>query len=243
MPLEELLAGLNIALELIDERTNGKSLKARFTGELSAPQEEAVPAMLAHDLGVLCAPPGIGKTVIATRLIAARGRSTLVLVHRKPLLEQWVKRVREFLDLEADAIGTIGGGHGKPTGKVDVAMVQSLARHKTLDQLLAGYGHIVVDECHHVPAVTTERILQAAPARYVTGLTTTPTRRDGHHPIITMQCGPTCHTIAPDATRSSQPLALRVVRRDTSFDSEVLRLTLASKRFTPRSSLTSSAPS
>jgi superfamily II DNA or RNA helicase len=169
--LEELLAGLNIALELSDERTKGKALKAlkalkaQFTGKLTARQEKAMPALLAHELGVLCAPPGIGKTVIATRLIAARARSTLVLVHRKPLLEQWVKRLNEFLDLDADEIGTIGGGRGKPTGKVDVAMVQSLGRHKTLDQLLADYGHIVVDECHHVPAVTTERVLQAAAAR------------------------------------------------------------------------------
>ena len=220
--LEELLAGLNIALELSDERTKGKALKARFTGELTARQEKAMPALLAHELGVLCAPPGIGKTVIATRLIAARARSTLVLVHRKPLLEQWVKRLNEFLDLDADEIGTIGGGRGKPTGKVDVAMVQSLARHKTLDQLLAGYGHIIVDECHHVPAVTTERVLQASPARYVTGLTATPKRRDGHHPIITMQCGPVRHTIEPDATRSAQPLALSVVRRETSFDPATL---------------------
>ena len=178
--------------------------------------------MLAHELGVLCAPPGIGKTVIAARLIAARRRSTLVLVHRKPLLEQWVKRLNEFLDLEADEIGTIGGGRGKPTGKVDVAMVQSLANRKTLDQLLAGYGHIVVDESHHVAAVTTERVVQAAPARYVTGLTATPKRRDGHHPIVTMQCGPVRHTIEPGATRSAQPLALRVVRRDTPFDPETL---------------------
>jgi superfamily II DNA or RNA helicase len=221
-PLEELLAGLNIALELSDERTDGKALKVRFTGELTTRQEEAMQAMLVHELGVLCAPPGIGKTVIATRLIAARARSTLVLVHRKPLLEQWVKRLNEFLDLEADEIGTIGGGRGEPKGKVDVAMVQSLARHKTLDQLLAGYGHIVVDECHHVPAVMTERVLQAAPARYVTGLTATPKRRDGHHPIITMQCGPARHTIEPGATRSAQPLALRVVRRDTPFDPEAL---------------------
>ncbi len=145
-----------------------------------------------------------------------------MLVHRKPLLEQWVKRLNEFLDLDADEIGTIGGGRGKPTGKVDVAMVQSLARHKTLDQLLAGYGHIIVDECHHVPAVTTERVLQASPARYVTGLTATPKRRDGHHPIITMQCGPVRHTIEPDATRSAQPLVLSVVRRDTSFDPATL---------------------
>lgn len=101
-------------------------------------------------------------------------------------------------------------------------MVQSLARQKTLDELLACYGHIVVDECHHVPAVMTERVLQAAPARYLTGLTATPMRRDGHHPIITMQCGPVRHTIDPDATRSSQPLMLRVVRRDTPFNSQTL---------------------
>jgi superfamily II DNA or RNA helicase len=221
-PLEELLASLNITLELSDERTDGEPLEARFTGELTARQEDAVPPMLAHELGVLCAPPGIGKTVIAARLIATRRRSTLVLVHRKPLLEQWVKRLNEFLDLETDEIGTIGGGRGKPTGKVDVAMVQSLANRKTLDQLLAGYGHIVVDESHHVAAVMTERVVQAAPARYVTGLTATPKRRDGHHPIVTMQCGPVRHTIEPSATRSSQPLALRVVRRDTPFDPETL---------------------
>jgi superfamily II DNA or RNA helicase len=221
-PLEELLAGLDVAFELSDERADGEPLGARFTGELTARQEDAVPAMLGHDLGVLCAPPGIGKTVIATALIAARGRSTLVLVHRKPLLEQWVKRLEEFLDFEAGAIGTIGGGRGKPKGKVDVAMVQSLARQETLDQLLARYGHIVVDECHHVPAVMTERVLRAVPARYVTGLTATPKRRDGHHPIITMQCGPVRHTIESDATRSSQPLVLRVVRRDTTFDPQTL---------------------
>lgn len=221
-PLENLLAGLGVAFELADERTDGEPLETQFTGELTARQREAIPAMVAHELGVLCAPPGIGKTVIATRLIAERGCSTLVLVHRKPLLEQWVKRLNEFLEIDVDAIGTIGGGRCKPKGRVDIAMVQSLARHKTLDELLAGYGHIVVDECHHVPAVTTERVLQAAPARYVTGLTATPNRRDGHHPIIAMQCGPVRHTIDPGATRSSQPLTLRVVQRDTPFDPQTL---------------------
>lgn len=221
-PLEELLAGLDIAFKLSDERTEGATLQTQFTGELTTRQEDAVPAMLAHELGVLCAPPGIGKTVIAARLIAERGRSTLVLVHRKPLLEQWTQRLSEFLDLDTDEIGTIGGARRKPKGKLDVAMVQSLARQETLDELLAGYGHIVVDECHHASAVTTERVLQSAPARYVTGLTATPKRRDGHHPITTMQCGPVRHTIDPDATRSSQPLVLRVVRRDTPFDPQTL---------------------
>jgi len=221
-PLEELLRSVGIDLDLSDKRTDGDPLDAQFTGKLTVPQQDAASALLEHDLGVLCAPPGAGKTVIGAGLIAERGRSTLVLVHRKPLLEQWVKRLEEFLDLGAQAIGTIGGGRDKPTGSVDVAMVQSLARHKTLDQLLTRYGHIVIDECHHVPAVMTERVLRAAPARYVTGLTATPKRRDGHHPIITMQCGPVRHTLGHDPERHARRLVQRVVRRDTQFDPQTL---------------------
>jgi hypothetical protein len=123
---------------------------------------------------------------------------------------------------DPERIGTIGAGKNRPTGFVGVAMVQSLARHEGLTRLVAGYGHVAVDECHQVPAVTTERILRTAPARYVTGLSATPHRRDGHHPIITMQCGPVRHTIDTHATRSQTPLRLRVVRRDTAFDPSTL---------------------
>ncbi len=128
----------------------------------------------------------------------------------------------QFLDLDPAALGVIGGGKKKPTGLLDVAMVQSLARRDGLEELLAGYGHVVIDECHHVPAVTTERVLQAAPARYVTGLTATPRRRDGLHPIVAMQCGPVRHTIDQGSTQAEQALQQRVVRRDTCFDPSVL---------------------
>jgi superfamily II DNA or RNA helicase len=101
-------------------------------------------------------------------------------------------------------------------------MVQSLARHGALEQLLGRYGHVIVDECHHVPAVTTERVLRSAPARYVTGLTATPKRRDGHHPVIAMQCGPIRHTIGRDAARALQPLTRSVVHRETDFDPRTL---------------------
>lgn len=100
-------------------------------------------------------------------------------------------------------------------------MIQSLARRDGLEELLADYGHVIVDECHHVPVVTTERVLQAAPARYVTGLTATLRRRDGHHPIVAMQCGPVRHTIA-QGTMDKHALQLRVVRRDTDFDPSAL---------------------
>ena len=220
--LEKLLDDAGVYLDLTDERADGEEIDVQFTGALTATQAQGARDMLAHELGVLCGPPGIGKTVIAAHLIAARGRSTLVLVHRKPLLEQWTQRLAEFLDLDTAAVGVIGAGRSRPTGQVDIAMVQSLARQDRLDELLAGYGHLVVDECHHVPAVSTERVLHSAPARYVTGLTATPYRRDGHHPIIAMQCGPVRHEIDRHAARSDEPLELRIVRRDTPFDPATL---------------------
>ncbi len=209
-----LLAELGVELVVCDERSDGAALKASFLGTLSEPQQRAVDGLEAHETGVLCAPPGAGKTVMGVSLIAARGRSTLVLVHRKPLLEQWLSRLREFLDMGGDDIGTIGGGRSRPSGMIDVATVQGLARSEPNAETLGRYGHVVVDECHHVPAVSIERLLGSCPARYITGLTATPYRRDGHQPIIAMQCGPTRHTMrAP-----SDDLVLRVIRRDTGFD-------------------------
>lgn len=219
--LEALLDELDVGLTLDDERAAGIELAARFLGEFTEVQRGAANDMLEHELGVLCAPPGSGKTVIATELIAARGRSTLILVHRKPLLDQWRERLSQFLELDTE-VGTIGGGTNEPTGLLDVAMVQSLARRDGLAEHLAGYGQVIVDECHHVPAVTTERVLQEAGARYVTGLTATPQRRDGHHPIVAMQCGPVRATIARQGVDADHRVDMRVVRRETGFDPEVL---------------------
>jgi superfamily II DNA or RNA helicase len=221
-PLEELLGGLGVRLELADERTEGGELDTRFTGELTDAQAEATREMLTHEMGVLCAPSGIGKTVIAAQMIAARGRSTLVLVHSKQLLEQWIQRLTQFLDLDATRVGIIGAGRSKPTGMLDVATVQSLGRRERPQELLANYGHVVIDECHHVPAVTTEQVLRSAPARWVTGLTATPYRRDGHHPIIAMQCGPVRHEIRGQAARPGEELSLRIVRRETTFAAAAL---------------------
>ena len=153
---------------------------------------------------MLCAPPGWGKTVVATSLIAARGCSTLVLVPRKPLVEQWAARLVEFTDISPKAIGRVGGGRRRTTKQIDIAMVQTLARADRATDFLRGYGHVVIDECHHVPAVSIERVLSAIPARYVTGLTATPYRRDGHQPIINMQCGPIRHKVdAPPRSDST----------------------------------------
>jgi superfamily II DNA or RNA helicase len=207
------LEGYGVKAGVNDARSHGAAIKASFNGRLSADQRAAVAALAKHDIGVLVAPPGAGKTVVATALIAARSRSTLVLVHRRPLLDQWIVRLGEFLDIAPACIGRTIDKPG--SSGIDVVMIQSLARREPGD--LARYGHVVVDECHHVPAFTTERVLRALPARMVTGLTATPKRRDGHHPIVTMQCGPVRHTIT--ATTQVETATRRVLfAREPPFD-------------------------
>jgi superfamily II DNA or RNA helicase len=185
-----------IDCELIDERYTGTPLNVAFAGTLRLDQEFAVSAMLHHDAGVLCAPTAFGKTVTAAAMIARRGVNTLVLVHRTELLKQWQERLQSFLDVGKGVVGTIGGGKAKPTGKIDIAVMQSLSRQGEVNPLVENYGHVIVDECHHVGAASFDAILKQAKAKYVLGLTATPIRRDGQQPIIFMQCGPTRHTAA-----------------------------------------------
>jgi superfamily II DNA or RNA helicase len=141
------------------------------------------------DAGVLCAPTAFGKTVTAAAMIARRGVNTLVLVHRTELLKQWQERL-QFLGVGKGVVGTIGGGKAKPTGKIDIAVMQSLSRQGEVNPLVENYGQVIVDECHHVGAVSFDAILKRTKAKYVLGLTATPIRRDGQQPIIFMQCGP-----------------------------------------------------
>jgi hypothetical protein len=121
----ELLRGNNIRCELHDERFSGKPLDVAFSGLLRADQEDAITAMLRHDTGVLCAPTAFGKTVTAAALIARRGVNTLILVHRTELLRQWQERLQAFLGVGKGILGTIGGGKSKPSGQIDIAVMQS----------------------------------------------------------------------------------------------------------------------
>ena len=195
----ELLRDNAIGCELIDERYEGSPLEVAFSGTLRLDQEFAVAAMLHHDAGVLCAPTAFGKTVTAAAMIARRGVNTLVLVHRTELLKQWQERLQSFLGVGKGVVGTIGGGKAKPTGKIDIAVMQSLSRQGEVNSLVENYGQVIVDECHHVGAASFDAILKQAKAKYVLGLTATPIRRDGQQPIIFMQCGPTRHTAAKPA--------------------------------------------
>ena len=173
-----------------EERLTGRDVAVIFTGTLRSDQESAVGEMLKYEVGVLCAPTAFGKTVAAASLIARRGISTLVLVHRTELLRQWQGRLETFLEFQKGSLGVIGGGKKKPSAMIDIAVMQSLSRREDLSDLLDQYGQIIVDECHHLSAFSFEKIIKQAKAKYVMGLTATPIRRDGHQPIIFMQCGP-----------------------------------------------------
>lgn len=205
-----LLRDNGIAYHLRDERFAGQGLDVPFVGSLRLDQEAAIAGMLAHDAGVLCAPTAFGKTVTTAAMIARRGVNTLVLVHRTELLKQWQERIQAFLGVGKGEIGTIGGGKAKPTGKIDIAVMQSLSRQGEVNPLVEGYGQVIVDECHHVGAVSFDAILKRTKAKYVLGLTATPIRRDGQQPIIFMQCGPIRYSAAKPA---GAPHDLEVVPR------------------------------
>jgi superfamily II DNA or RNA helicase len=207
---QALLLENSIACALHDARCGGQILDVSFKGTLRLDQEAAVAGLLPHDTGVLCAPTAFGKTVVAANLIARRGVNTLVLVHRTELLKQWQERLQTFLGVGKEVIGVIGGGAAKPTGRIDIAVMQSLSRKGEVNPLVEHYGQVIVDECHHVGALSFDAILQRVKARFVHGLTATPIRRDGQQPIIFMQCGPLRYTAARP---SSAPHDLEVSPR------------------------------
>ncbi len=173
--------------------------------------------MLAHETGVLSATTAFGKTVIGAWLIAKRAVNTLVLVHRRQLQEQWIERLSTFLGLPAGSIGRIGGGRRRPTGILDVAIIQSLVHKGTVDEIIGDYGHVIVDECHHLSAYSFEQVARQAKAKFMTGLSATVTRKDGHHPIIFMQCGPLRHRVNAKEQAASRPFEHAVLVRPTGF--------------------------
>ncbi|WP_234844124.1 TOTE conflict system archaeo-eukaryotic primase domain-containing protein [Sinorhizobium meliloti] len=212
---------------LEDHREGGGALPASvsFQGQLRRPQAKAFDALIAHDNGVLAATTAFGKTVVAAALISQRARNTLILVHRRELLDQWVTRLSSFLSIDPKQIGIIGGGKRKPTGVIDVALIQSLVRNGDVADIVADYGHLIVDECHHLSAASFELVARRSKARYVVGLSATVARKDGHHPIIFMQCGPVRHRV--DARVQAAECGIRHRARDRATKFE-LPLSLAS---------------
>lgn len=213
-----LLTANGIRGETTDERHLGSQLEVSFQGRLRPEQQPAAEALLNHDTGVLCASTAFGKTVVAAYILAQRKVNALILVHRGQLLEQWVERLALFLGLAPSEIGRIGSGKRKPTGRIDVATIQSLFAKNTVDELVEQYGHVIVDECHHLSARSFEAVTRQCKAKYFLGLSATVTRQDGHHPIIFMQCGPVRWRVSDREQAAQRPFDHRVIVRETQFE-------------------------
>jgi superfamily II DNA or RNA helicase len=212
-----LLRSHHIRPEVQDERISGVPIEVEFDGQLRPIQEEAVRQFADHDEGILSAPTAFGKTAVAAWLIAKRRVNTLILVHRQQLLDQWQERLAMFLNKPPLSIGHVGGGKIHRTGCIDVAVIQSLYQKEAVKDFVAEYGQVIVDECHHISAFTFEQVMREVKAKYVIGLTATPTRKDGHHPIIYMQCGPVRFSINPKAMTETNPFEHKVIPRQTDF--------------------------
>ncbi len=217
--LYHLLRAIHVKRKVQDKRNKGEKLECQFHGTLRPDQQKAADAMMAHDIGVLAATTAFGKTVLAAWMIAQRGVNTLVLVHRKQLQEQWVERLSQFLGIPTKEIGRLGGGRKKLSGKLDIALIQSLVRKGEVHDCVADYGHIIVDECHHLSARSFELAVRRAKAQFVLGLSATVIRKDGHHPIIFMQCGPVRHRVNAKDQAAQRPFQHHVIVRPTAFRS------------------------
>ena len=214
-----------------DKTNQGRPISVRFNGKLRDNQKDAVMLLSAKNTGVLSATTAFGKTVAAIGLIAKLGINTLVLVHTKTLLNQWVRELEKFLIIEtmpeenvgrrrkkpSSPIGTLSSTGNKLHGIIDVALMQSCIAENEAKSFVRDYGTVIVDECHHVSAVSFEQVLKAVNARHVYGLTATPTRQDGHQPIIFMQCGPIRYTADAKAQMQSQNFGRLLIPRYTPF--------------------------
>ncbi|ODS31146.1 MAG: Type III restriction enzyme, res subunit [Candidatus Scalindua rubra] len=203
--VRNLLSEYNIGINWVDETNHGKAIDVEFNGVLRDEQSKAVDELIRYEDGVLSATTAFGKTVVGASLIAERKVNTLILVHRQQLLSQWINRLSEFLIIneqlpeqpekrgrkrKQSLIGQLGAGKDQLSGIIDVAIMQSLNTAGEVKECVKKYGMIIVDECHHIPAFSFEQILKESNAKYVYGLTATPARQDGHHPIIFLHCGP-----------------------------------------------------
>jgi superfamily II DNA or RNA helicase len=228
----ELLNNVGVEIKISDETSEGRKIDVAFSGELRDEQKNAIDMLLMNNTGILSAATAFGKTVVGACLIAERKVNTLILVHRTSLLTQWIEQLNKFLDINEEPIveltpkgrkrkksiiGRIGGGKTNASGIIDVAVMQSLISSDEAKNIVKDYGMIIVDECHHVAAFTFEKILKAATARYVYGLTATPTRQDGHHPIINMQCGEIRYRTDAKEHAEARPFEHYLIPRFTKF--------------------------
>ena len=228
----DILTQHGVKIMISDKTNHGHNINVTFRGELRKEQQKATEAFAEHNIGTLSATTAFGKTVFAIGMIAKRKVNTLVLVHNKALLEQWKERLETFLKIDApieehiakrgrkknsSAIGCLYAGKNTLHGIIDIALIQSCLNDGEAKPFVKDYGMVIVDECHHVSSVSFEQVLRQVTATYVYGLTATPIRKDGHQPIIFMQCGKIRFTSDAKCQMENQGFKRLLVPRFTSF--------------------------
>lgn len=229
----EKMETAKIPVELVDRSQPGESLELEFTGELRAEQKVMVDTLLEHDFGILEAATGTGKTVMAAALIARKQVNTLILVQSKEILAGWVKTLNAFLHFKNEEfeqarlksrtypgkIGVLQSQTNTLCGRIDVAMIPSLISNKERDEILARYGMVLVDECHHAASPSAQKLLNLASAHNIYGFSATPKRTDGLDPSITWQIGPVQTRFTSRQQMASQEFTRHLIPRMTAFTS------------------------
>lgn len=230
------LEKLGIEIRHIDKTYKGRKIDVEFNGQLRDEQSLALNHLLGYDTGILSGTTAFGKTIVAIKLIAEKKVNTLILVDKVSLLSQWKERLSKFLIVneplpeqpataakkrgrkkKVSVIGQLGSGKNSLSGVVDIAVMQSLSRKGEVKECVENYGMIIADECHHASAFTYEKILKTTKAKYIYGLTATPIRKDGHHPILFMHCGPIRYRDNPKKQAENRPFDHYIVPRFTSM--------------------------
>ena len=234
---DAILSFLNengVKYNIVDETNHGTPISVSFQGKEREEQLAAINALLMHSNGVLHATTAFGKTVTAAAIIARKKVNTLILVHSKSLLAQWHERLTEFLGIDYveppapkkrgrrkkfSTIGCLDSTGNSLHGIVDIALIQSCLDGDSVKPIVENYGMVIVDECHHVSSITFENVLKGVKAHTVYGLTATPIRKDGHQPIIFMQCGPIRFSADAKSQIAKQSFERYLIPRFTSFRS------------------------
>lgn len=234
---DAILSFLNengVKYNIVDETNHGTPISVSFQGKEREEQLAAINALLMHSNGVLHATTAFGKTVTAAAIIARKKVNTLILVHSKALLAQWHERLTEFLSIDYveppvpkkrgrhkkfSPIGCLDSTDNSLHGIVDIALIQSCLDGDSVKPIVENYGMVIVDECHHVSSITFENVLKSVKAHTVYGLTATPIRKDGHQPIIFMQCGPIRFSADAKSQIAKQSFERYLIPRFTSYHS------------------------
>ena len=223
-----------VTYTITDKTNHGNKISVSFQGEEREEQLEAINALLPYTNGILHATTAFGKTVTAAAIIARKKVNTLILVHSKALLKQWHDRLTEFLNIDYlkheeknkrgrrkvfSPIGCFDSSGNTLHGIIDIALIQSCLDEDGVKPFVQDYGMVIVDECHHVSSITFEQVLMSIKAHTIYGLTATPIRKDGHQPIIFMQCGPIRFTTDVKSQIAKQSFDRFLIPRFTSYNS------------------------